>query len=118
MAKPPPGGPPPGGPAPGGPPPGGPPPGKPPPGGPPSGGPPPGGRLIGKACPRKRGRGRGNPGGGSALSGPMARYNATSSSVVMCPVIGSLAPICVATVVVCVVILLSICRDSANLASS
>src|SRR6202453_1537172 len=70
--------PPPGGPPP--PPPGGPPPK--PPGGPSLGSPPPYGRLENLSLD-----------GGSALSGPTARCTATSSSVSMCPVMGSMVPI-------------------------
>src|SRR6202453_4412817 len=69
--------PPPGGPPP--PPPGGPPPK--PPGGPPLGSPPPYGRLVNLSLD-----------GGSALSGPVARFTATSSSVTICPVIGLIVP--------------------------
>src|ERR1700677_2977973 len=62
------------------PPPGGPPPK--PPGGPPLGSPPPYGRLENLSLD-----------GGSALSDPTARCTATSSSVSMCPVMGSIVPI-------------------------
>src|ERR1700677_97040 len=61
------------------PPPGGPPPK--PPGGPPLGSPPPYGLLVNLSLD-----------GGSALSGPTARFTATSSSVSMCPVMGSMVP--------------------------
>src|ERR1700677_2889824 len=68
------------------PPPGGPPPppgGFPPkpPGGPPLGSPPPYGRLLNLSLD-----------GGSALSGPTARFTATSSSVTICPVMGLIVP--------------------------
>src|SRR6202453_5263975 len=64
------------------PPPGGPPPK--PPGGPPLGSPPPYGRLENLSLA--------GCDGGSALSGPTARFTATSSSVSMCPVMGSMVP--------------------------
>src|SRR6202453_820378 len=65
------------------PPPGGP---RPPPGGPPLGSPPPYGLEL--------------LDGGSARSGPMARFTATSSSVSMCPVMGSIVPIWACAVIV------------------
>jgi hypothetical protein len=100
LGGPPLGGPPPGGPILGGPPPGGPQPGMPPPGNPPAGGPLPGGLPSGGAgmppyrvfwsdrnlltlCSALC---------GSGLSDKFARYNATSSSVVMCPVSGLITP--------------------------
>src|SRR6202453_2894489 len=80
----------------GGPPPGGGPPPKPPggpppkpPGGPPLGSPPPYGLLVNLSLD-----------GGSALSGPTARFTATSSSVSICPVMGLMVPTCACMVIV------------------
>src|ERR1700677_1386060 len=87
----------------------------PPPGGPPGGPyPPPGGPPLGKPPPY----GLELLDGGSARSGPMARFTATSSSVSMCPVIGSMVPIWACVVIVWLIGTLSMCNISASRMSS
>src|ERR1700677_4682946 len=52
---------------------------------------------------------------GSALSGPTARFTATSSSVIMCPVMGLIVPTWACVVRVWLIGSLVICKISASL---